>query len=227
VFILGLTLFINAVPFAETCCDSTIGTERKKMSNLSRKPPKNQVVNEEPKWTDIAQAWSAMIGAALVFVTLWKLVARDLERENEVKSLMGVAQSLAAMVSANEERERVNKIPHILITHSTTADGLLKITVENSNAQCQLNRVDLMNDEAQQWEYHMMKSIINQSAGKHSCEIQVKLNVFDRNSTFILDLDYITEDGLRYMQSLTFWMESGVIKLAPGTIKFSTKEETN
>lgn len=56
-----------------------------------------------PSWTDILQACAAVIGIPLTFITLYKLVKKDKERQAEIQNLTVIANQLTSMQIESEK----------------------------------------------------------------------------------------------------------------------------
>ena len=68
-----------------------------------------------PSWTDIMQACAAVIGIPLTFITLYKLVKKDKERQAEIQNLTVIANQLTSMQIESEKRYKSSKKPNVLI----------------------------------------------------------------------------------------------------------------
>lgn len=99
-----------------------------------------------PSWTDIMQAFAAVIGIPLTFITLYKLVKKDKERQVEIQNLTVIANQLTNMQIESEKRYKSSKKPNINISlKSVQEKKSLKLIFKNINTKTSITSFNLVN----------------------------------------------------------------------------------
>lgn len=170
-----------------------------------------------PSWTDIMQAFAAVIGIPLTFITLYKLVKKDKERQVEIQNLTVIANQLTNMQIESEKRYKSSKKPNIHISlKSLQEKKSLKFIFKNINTNTSITSFNLVN-ACEIKNLDIGRSGIVNNEGTQTFYID-----FNYNSTPIdslkLDLDYFTEEGYVFIQDIIVWKEKGEYVMSPSPI---------
>ncbi len=154
-----------------------------------------------PNITDIAQAIAACIGIPLTVITLYKLMRKDKERENEILNLGAIANQLYINQLESEKRYKASKKPHITISTTTeTQNNVLCIDFINSNIQTTLVQFEIRKKEALRNLDCSVTSIAN-SDGKQFFGIRISLSDIPFQDDYFY-LNYTTEEGYTFSQDV-------------------------
>lgn len=171
-----------------------------------------------PSWTDIMQAFAAVIGIPLTIFTLYKLVKKDKERQAEILNLSVIASQLINMQVESEKRYKSSKKPHINIKLEYNVDKKsLKLIFTNKNINTSIVRYDLSNEPKDFLNMDFARSAINDFEGTQTFYIELAFNV-SRKDFIGLHLEYATEEGYIFIQDVLAWWENGKFVLAPSAI---------
>ena len=171
-----------------------------------------------PNWTDILQAFAALIAVPLTLVTLYKLVKKDKERQNEIESLSTIANQLTAMQIETEKRYKSSKKPHIGIKLDSNFESKrVKIDFTNSNSNTSITKFRLTNDKSDFTEFTATLSSITSNNGIQNFWIVLsgKSKLFEYT---ILHLDYSTEEGYEFIQDIIIWLDDNNYIYSPSAI---------
>lgn len=97
-----------------------------------------------PSWTDVVQASAAIIGTIAAIIGAWKLIARDKQRESEIKSLASIASKINDLQLLYEKRFVESKKPHIQLEFKRDLKNF--VVCKNTNPLSQIvdySRTDL------------------------------------------------------------------------------------
>ncbi|CAI2768614.1 hypothetical protein [Flavobacterium collinsii] len=174
-------------------------------------------MGETPSWTDIMQAFAAVIGVPLTIYTLYKLVAKDKERQAEIQNLTVIANQLTNMQIESEKRYKSSKKPNILIFIENIPERKsLKFIFKNTNLNSSLTGYNLANS-AKIKNLDIARSGILNNEGSQTFYIDFNYNL-QPIKNLKLDIDYSTEEGYIFIQDIIVWEQNGVYKMVPGPI---------
>ncbi len=149
---------------------------------------------------DIIQAICAIIAVPVTLVTLYKLVARDRDRENEIVNLTEIAKKITDLVTQNKVQNLNIRRPEILIKGTNDLDKIL-FEISNSNRLSLIKETKLVYDNSDN--FSLMKSIITTQAGKQYFEIEL---IIKSNFELIsFAIEYMTEEGYEYIQDIKYF----------------------
>ncbi len=172
-----------------------------------------------PNWTDILQAFAALIAVPLTLVTLYQLVKKDKKRESEIKSLSTIANQLTGMQVENEKRFKSSKKPLIEFHLTSKPDkrNKLQIKFTNKNTNCTIAEFKLNNDLNDFKEFTATFSTINTQAGIQSFFIYLS-SKSDQIDNALLKIEYTTEEGYEFVQDLEIIFDNNNYNFLPGAI---------
>lgn len=171
-----------------------------------------------PSWTDILQAFAAVIAVPLTIFTLYKLVSKDKERESEIQSLSTIAGQLTQMQRENEKRHKASKKPHLEISvQSNNEKKHVTLSFKNANTYSSLVNYQLTNDRDDFRDFNAISHTINTNKGEQffSIVLACKRSFID---AAVLHLDYTTEEGYVFIQDISLWFEDERYLFSPSPI---------
>ncbi len=169
----------------------------------------------ECNWTNIIQAIAALIAVPGVIISFWILVKRDKKRESEIASLSTIAQQLTNMQNESEKRYQNTKKPliEIKIIHPKTK----RVTIDfiNSNEKATLLNFNI--DNIPDGFSSFSTTTINQS-GKNQTFTASFVYKNSPPDFFIIPVEYITEEGYKFFQEISFQLENSEYLQIPSAI---------
>lgn len=168
-----------------------------------------------PDWTGVVQAAAAIFGTVFAVITVWKLMARDKQREKEVESLISIASQLTSIMSHNENKFEDSKKPRFGYRHKFES-GILTIVMTNKNPYSTIINFSIDNKDAYS-NLLIEKTVINSHSDGQLIEFSIEAeNEFPR--FIILELDYQTEEKYTFIQDLTIFTIGDKPQLIPSPI---------
>lgn len=157
-----------------------------------------------------------VIAASVALITLWKLVKKDKKREAEIASLTTIAEQLTNMQKESEKRYKNTKKPLIDIEINHLKNNSVTIKFTNSNIHSTIIGFEIPNKPLLGF-FSMTKTTINQTG--NSQFFSVFLSYRDiAPDFFTLPIEYITEEGYKFFQEVSFQLEKSQYLQIPSVI---------
>ncbi|MCR5863108.1 hypothetical protein LRS05_13675 [Flavobacterium sp. J372] len=151
-----------------------------------------------PNWADFLQVIIAAIGMIAAIIGAYKLIARDRQREAEIKSLSNIAKQLGDLQVLNEKRYVDSKIPHLQIQCRIHEDfGSYFLFFKNINPNAQITQYS--KEDSRGYKFSLVKRGITDVG--NSQEFSFGITAIKKED-FYVTMKYIVDGKYQYSQEL-------------------------
>ncbi|MCH2229649.1 MAG: hypothetical protein MK105_04830 [Crocinitomicaceae bacterium] len=163
---------------------------------------------------------AGFLTAGFTLFSIWKLFLKDRQKTEQITKLSSIAESMKDQLDLNEKRYKNLIRPNITATAYLTQPAppaeLLSIKFINTNTSSTIETVEF--PQIPHGVNSLMKVALSTNNEVQTFGVQLRGNKIP--SGIVLSVDYITEDGYKYIQDVVIINNgNGDVEVVPSKLK--------